>query len=117
MTYRGWHGVTDAKHILIAVSYEPTEGTLACKMCSGEPVIHLNVPEAVYQSLLRNKFAGSYYRKHVRPKYPVLGGSLPAYQPKEKMTPKKHVAERSGLVMTLFGEDVPAKTSKRSGRS
>jgi len=89
MGYRGWHGVTDHLHILIAISYEPIDGTLGCKFCTGEPVIFVNVPETVYQSLLRNKYAGSYFRRHIKPKYAVMGEPLKPYVPKEKHSPKK----------------------------
>jgi KTSC domain len=107
MGFRGWHGVTDPQHVLIAVSYEPVEGTLACKMVSGEPVIHSGVPEAQYQILLKSPFAGSHYRRFIRPKYPVLNpkpakfkaGPLP-----EKKLPK---VEYPSPQRDLFG--TPAK--------
>lgn len=77
MGYRGWHGVTDPKHILLAVCYEPIDGTLACRFNTGDPVMHINVPEVKYQILLKSPFAGSYYRKHIKPKYPYLPGTEP----------------------------------------
>ena len=89
MGFRGWHGVTDHLHILLAVSYEPIEGTLACRFSTGEPVIFSNVPEEKYQILLRHKFAGSYFRKHIRAKYAVLGSPPPDYQPTEPLPAKK----------------------------
>lgn len=77
MGYRGWHGVTDPKHILLAVCYEPIDGTLACRFNTGDPVMHINVPEVKYEILLKSPFAGSYYRKHIKPKYPYLPGTEP----------------------------------------
>ncbi len=88
--YDGWHGVTDHLFILMAVSFEPVDGLLCCKFRTGEPVVFAGVPEAVYQSLLRNKFAGSYFRKHIRGKYPCpFESELSPYQPKEKLPEKK----------------------------
>ena len=104
--FRGWHGVQDHLHILIAVSYEPIDGTLACKMCSGDPICHLNVPEVEYRKLLRSKFAGSYYRKHIRGKYSVMGTPPPAYDapvPAEKHLPKAAIPKATQPQMNLFG--------------
>lgn len=66
------------------------EGTLACRFKSREqPYLYANVPENAYQILLRSPYAGSYFRKQIRDKYPLIGEKLPApYQPREKPTPK-----------------------------
>ncbi len=90
MGYAGWHGVTDKSGCLLCISYEPIEGTLACRFKSRpDPYIYLNVPENIYQVLLRSPFAGSYFRKNVRDKYPMMGEDVPSpYQPKEKPSAK-----------------------------
>jgi hypothetical protein len=90
MGYAGWHGVTDKSNQLLAICYEPIEGTLGCRFKSRqEPYLFTNVPENVYQVMLRTPYAGSYFRKHVKGKYPMIGENLPApYQPTEKPTPK-----------------------------
>ncbi len=76
--YGGWHGITDHLHILVAVSYAPLEGgMLSCRMCSGPPVTHIGVPEEKFHILLRSKFAGSYYRKHIRNQFPIIGQEIP----------------------------------------
>ena len=76
--YRGYHGVQDSKHSLLCVSYEPIEGHLGCKVQSREePYIYVGVPENIYLILLRSPYAGSYWRKHVVGKYPLLGENLP----------------------------------------
>jgi hypothetical protein len=64
----------------LAVSFLPVEndtGMLLCKFCTGEPVIHEFVPERLYRILVKSPFAGSYYRKHIKPKFPYLPGSAP----------------------------------------
>ena len=113
--YRGWHGVQDHLHILLAVSYEPISGTLACRFCTGEPVIHVGVPENIYQILLRNPYAGSYYRKHVKGKYPCpYEDKTKPYRTKEKPNPKPrpeaHVSRPPQ--MDLFGLAISGSLAK-----
>ena len=115
MGYAGWKGVTDHLHILIAVSYEPVEGTLACRMNTGEPIIHVGVPERMYQILLHSPFAGSYYRKNIRTRYPCpYADNPPPYKPKENGPSVKRmllgrkrleaVTEAKPIQTDLFGE-------------
>ena len=81
MGYAGWHGISDHLHMLLAVSYEPVEGSLACRFnTTEEPVVYLKVEEHRYNCLLRSKFAGSYFRKHIRGKYECIsdGRLIPA---------------------------------------
>jgi len=88
-TYSGWRGVTDHLHILIAVSYEPIEGWLSCRMNTGEPIIFAGIPERKYQILIHSPYAGSYFRKHIRGSYPCpFESELSPYQPKEQPSPK-----------------------------
>ena len=83
--YSGWRGVTDKSNNLLAISYEPIEGTLACRFKSRqEPYLYANVPESIYQILLRSPYAGSYFHKHVKGKYALVGENLP---PPFKVTP------------------------------
>ncbi len=122
--YRGWHGVTDNKHILIAVSYEPVEGTLACRFVAGEPVIHLNVPENLYQILLRSSYAGSYYRKQIANKFPLLNPPEKkrfqsddlrrAEEAKQAILGKKRLAESERPETNLFGEVIRGGSVNRA---
>jgi hypothetical protein len=113
--YSGWRGVTDHLHILLAVSFEPVEGSLACRFNTGEPLIHVGVPEAKYQTLIHSPFAGSYYRKFIRSKYPCPYNDVaPKYKPegdgparkREKQAKERlaAVGEAKPIELTLFGE-------------
>jgi hypothetical protein len=115
MGYAGWHGVTDHLGILMAVSYEPIEGSLACRFITGEPVIHVGVPENQYQILLKSPYAGSYYRKYIREKYPCpYATAQEKYIAKEGGQERKRkrqnkerlerVKSAPNMEMTLFGE-------------
>jgi hypothetical protein len=117
MSYRGWHGVQDHLHILVAVSYEPVDASLACKFNTGEPLIHVGVPERKYQILLTSPYAGTYYRTHIRSKYPCpFAQNPPPYKPSEDGPARKSAAqarERMGAVtaskpmtLDLFGQPV-----------
>ena len=87
--HRGWRGVTDKLNILIAVSYEPTEGHLCCRFNHGEDLIHVGVPEKCYRAIVNSLFGGSYYRKFVRNQYPCpYAEHPPPYKPKEKPNAK-----------------------------
>ena len=87
MFCNGWHGVQDHLHMLLAVSYE--QGMLACQFYTGEPIIHVGVPENIYRILLRTPYAGSYYRKYVKGKYPCpYETKAKPYRPREKPNPK-----------------------------
>lgn len=72
MGYAGWHGVCDPSGVLVAISYEPIEGTLCCRLRSGEIYLYLNVPEDKYQILLRAKFAGAYWRRKIKDYYECI---------------------------------------------
>ena len=88
--HRGWRGVTDNLHILLAVTYVPEGGILACHFNQGEDLVHVDVPEKCYQAIIHSPFGGSYYRKYVRNKYPCpFAECAPPYQPKEKPSKKK----------------------------
>lgn len=69
MGYSGWHAICDEKHMLLSVSYEPVEGSLFCRMWSGDTWRFCAVPENKYLILLRSKFAGSYFRKFIMRSY------------------------------------------------
>lgn len=90
--YSGWRGVTDPSHQLLCVSYDPVEALLACRFQSrNEPYVFGPVPENLYQILIRSPYAGSYFRKHIKGKYPQIGENLPAPfegNPPEKILPK-----------------------------
>ena len=123
MGFRGWHGVTDKSNNLLAVSYEPIEGTLACRFKSRqEPYLYQNVPENVYQILLRSPYAGSYFRKYVKDKYALLGEKLPPPfqgQVPPKILPK--VVEvpqpETGMQMSLWGSRGSRKAKQHSTHS
>lgn len=88
--HRGWRGVTDNLHILLAVTYVPEGGILACHFNKGPELVHVDVPEKCYQAIIHSPFGGSYYRKYVRNKYPCpFAECPPPYQPKEKPAKKK----------------------------
>ena len=110
--YSGWHSVCDHKHLLIAVCYEPVDGTLSCRFNSGTVVLHFGVPENLYQILLRSKFGGAYYRKHIMRKYRCenADGTVPKFQsasraPQEKLAAlaKKRLESVPEMEATLFG--------------
>ena len=122
--FRGWHGVTDKSNSLLAVSYEPIEGSLGCRFKSREkPYIFANVPEQIYQILLKSPYAGSYFRKYVKDKYTLIGEEVPeSYQPTEAPTPKDiPVIEVPNPEKNLFGEVTGGsprrKTKKHSTHS
>ena len=116
--YGGWHPVCDHRHSLIAVSYEPVEGTLCCKFHSTEqPYLYAGVPENIFHILLRSKYAGAYLRKHVIGRYRCLNEKPKPYEPKEKIV--KRLPEREVSMspqMDLFGVVVSASLAKRLAR-
>jgi hypothetical protein len=126
MLYQGWHGVTDHLHILIAISYEPVGQSLACKFNTGEPLIHVGVPERQYQILLSSPYAGSYYRKHIRSRYPCPDAFCPPpYKPEGDGPARKHAAqakerldqvqESRPITLDLFGDPVRQHGKHSSG--
>lgn len=112
MGYSGWHGVTDHLHILIAVSYEPVSGDLACRFNSGADWIYYEVPEQKYQILIRSPYAGSYFRKHIKEKFrceclsPAPKSMVPLSDAPEKKLAAmaaKRLSETPQMEHTLFG--------------
>lgn len=93
--YGGWHGVSDHLHILLAVSYEPIEGTLACRFSTGEPLLYANVPENMFQILIRSKFAGAYFRKHIGRKFVCLNPP----PPKAELTELKSSVQKKAKIL------------------
>jgi hypothetical protein len=120
--YRGWHGVTDKSNNLLAISYEPISGVLACRFKSRvEPYLYDGVPENIYQIRLRSPYAGSYFRKHVRDKYKLIGEDLPEpYQPTElpnKIPPATvEIPVPAKMQMALFA-DIRGSRPKRPKRA
>ena len=90
--HRGWRGVTDNIHVLLAVTYVPEGGILACHFCTGPVRVHTGVPEKCYRAIVSSPYGGSYYRKYVQDKYPTpyeekqpkFKGSKP---PRKKLKP------------------------------
>ena len=77
------------------------------------------IPENIYQILLRSPYAGSYFRKHVKDKYPMIGAEdLEPYQPTEPI-PEKNlpVIEVPNPEMNLFGQAIRSHSRKRSRNS
>ena len=88
--HRGWRGVTDNLHILLAVTYVPEGGILACHFNQGVDLVHTDVPEKCYQAIIHSPYGGSYYRKNVRNKYPCpFAECPPPYKPEPVLTKKK----------------------------
>jgi hypothetical protein len=119
--YRGWHGVTDPSGSLICVSYEPIEGSLACKFTGGIYIFE-GVPENKYQCLIRSKFAGSYFRKQIKDKYPCIdpkGAVIPAkldesgVRQKQAKQAKQWLEEAYNPTLNLFGEATPGPQAKQ----
>jgi KTSC domain-containing protein len=123
MGYRGWHGVQDHIHSLIAISYEPIDGTLACQFKSGEPYLYTNVPENIYQILLRSPFAGAYFRKHVKDRYPCLNQRPAEFKesevPAEKLArmAEQRLQAMPEATMDLFGLVTPTRSQKKHRRA
>jgi hypothetical protein len=93
------------------------EGTLACRFKStADAYIYLEVPEAKYQSLIRSKFAGSYFRKQIKDKYTCIapnGIPLPAkmddspIKAKQAKQAKKRLEAVKSPTLDLFGMVLP----------
>jgi hypothetical protein len=128
--FSGWRGVTDPSGSLVCVSYEPIEGTLACRFKSlAEAYIYEGVPEAKYQVLISSPYAGTYFRKQIKDKYPCVrpdGIRIPAKMyypdaPKKKLEAlsRKRLEEVPVQDWGLFGpiHSVPKPTGKRSKSS
>ena len=124
--YSGWRGVTDHKHSLIAVSYDPMDGYLGCRFHSTDtPYIYAGVPEAKYQTLIHSPYAGSYFRKHIMGAYRCLNEIPPPYQGDESGIAAKRAKQAQKrlddarmvqpIEMDLFG--VPLKSGRGSKRS
>ena len=96
--YSGWRGVTDPSGSLICASYEPIEGALAIRFKGETIYVFEGVPEAVYQSLIRTPFAGSFFRKKIKDKYPAMdpnGNLIPAKMDDKPVKAKlKSMAEK-----------------------
>lgn len=125
--YSGWRGVQDHKHSLLAISYEPIEGTLACRFASSDVAyMYAGVPERIYEILLHSPFAGSYLRKHVMRSYRCLNEQPPPYagddsgiqHKREKQAEERldAVGEAKPIELTLFGE-ISGSQWKRKGSS
>ena len=128
MGYAGWHGISDHLHMLLAVSYEPVDGSLACRFnTTPQPVVYLKVEEHRYNCLLRSKFAGSYFRNHIRGKYECIsdGRLIPAklddapVKAKQAKQAKKRLEAVTSPERDLFGpiEATPGRAKKRVPRS
>jgi hypothetical protein len=121
--YSGWRGVTDPSHSLICVSYEPIQGSLACRFKTGVYVFE-GVPENKYQILLKSPFAGSYFHKQIKDKYPCYnpqGILIPAklddsaVKAKQAKQAKKRLEAVPELTMNLFGEVERGSRAKKQG--
>ncbi len=121
--HRGWRGVTDNLHILLAVTYVPEGGILACHFNQGVDLVHVDVPEKCYQAIIHSPYGGSYYRKNVRNKYLCpFAEHPPQYRPTEKPSGKKIAPVKEKLdgpaqppQMNLFML-LDVKSGKRGGR-
>lgn len=118
--HRGWRGVTDPSYSLLAVCFEPVEGTLACRFRSGVYVF-LGVPEAQYQILIKSPFAGAHFRKTIKDKYPCInpqGNPIPAkldnsaVKEKQKKQAKKRLAAVPIPQLDLFGMELPKPAAR-----
>jgi hypothetical protein len=121
--HRGWRGVTDNLHILLAVTYVPEGGILACHFNQGVDLVHVDVPEKCYQAIIHSPFGGSYYRKYVRSVYQCPFAEHPQqYRPTEKPSGKKIAPVKEKLdgptpaqgSLFLLLEKKAAKRGKRS---
>jgi len=117
--HRGWRGVTDPLHILIAVCFEPISGSLVCHFNSGPDLIHVGVPEAAYRAITSSPYGGAYYRKQVRNKYPCpYADNPPPYKP-ESSPPDKHLRVQEipdgtpDAQMSLFLQAAPGNRRKK----
>lgn len=78
--YSGWHGVTDPKHVLMAVMYCPvTEdaGFLSALFRTQDVSCHEGVPLKKYENILRVPYALHYYATQIKKKYPRVGAAPP----------------------------------------
>jgi hypothetical protein len=110
---------------MLAVCYEPVEGSLACRFRSGIYVFQ-GVPENQYQILIKSPFAGSYFRKTIKDKYPCInpqGNPIPAklddsaVKAKQKRQAKKRLAAVPSPQWDLFGMELPKLAAKASKSS
>jgi hypothetical protein len=109
MGYRGWHGVTDRNHVLLACSYEPVEGTLALRFNTGI-LMYFGVPENIYELLIKTPFALKEYNSRVRGLFPgvdVNGTPMPCNPdgplPKKKLKRVQEVPDGDAKPqMSLF---------------
>ena len=111
--------------MLLAVSFDPTDGTLVCRFAGGQMVIHLAVTERIYSILIRSPFAGTYYRKYVQSRFQIAE-VIPAEHQESKAAKaaikakNRHLAEqRLANVKTvhtaqtnLFGEVEISRTTR-----
>ena len=126
----GWYAVTDpSKPPMIGVRYLPmdeSEGYLAVRW-QMDRYIYEGVPPRIFDILRRHKFAGSYFRKFVRPIYPcveikkydtLVALELDETPAKEKLAAlAKERLEKAlnppPVEMTLFGPVTPGSRPKR----
>lgn len=126
MGYAGWHAVTDPSGMLLAVSFEPTEGTLVCRFSGGQIVIHLAVTERIYSILIRSPYAGTYYRKYVQSHFQIAEVVPADHQPsdaakgairaKNKLLSDQRLANIKTVhpaQTNLFGEAVLSRTMRK----
>ena len=52
------------------VSWDPNSEILMLRFVSGSTWAYHNVPEDVYEALVRSPSVGEYFNKHIRSKYP-----------------------------------------------
>lgn len=127
----GWMPVCDpSKNPLRGVRYKQ-EGSFLALRWDGLRLIYEDVPERVYEVLMRSAYAGAYFRKYVQKVYPCVDikklEKVEPYRP-ESNAPQEKLArlakQRLEAVNNperdLFGEaigTVREKTSRRSRRS
>jgi len=55
--------------VLAAAGYDPDRRVLEARFCSGRIYHYFEVPENVFQKLLRAKSVGQYFNRSVKPHY------------------------------------------------
>jgi hypothetical protein len=135
MSFRGWHGCTDPKHVLMAASYAPeneTEeeitGFLSVLFRGGQTVCHENVPLQKYEAIIKVPYALNYYHTQIKLQYPRVGDPPPpppipdgeAVQEKldrQSQARIKAATEAKPIPLDLFGNVEMSGAPKRSRKS
>lgn len=76
------------------VSWDPNSETLMLRFVSGSTWAYYDVPQDIYESLVRSPSVGEYFNKHIRNKYASQMINIASNNSRKKNNGKKEKEEK-----------------------